>query len=316
MKPVKIAIVGTGGVGGFIGGKLAAYYAADPLVEIYFISRGEALQQIRKEGLRIDTQQERIVAHPTLATDDASQIGIMDYILLCTKSYDIERAVQQMQPAIDAHTLLLPFLNGVDSAERIKACYPHQTVWSGCVYIVAYIVSPGHIAERTNGYRYLFGSESNAQDPRLEALEQLFTKASIRARKDEAITRRVWDKFAFISSVATATSYTDLTYGEILGTPSLRAEFLQLIEEFLSIAQARHITLSEDVTQQILTQMERIPADTTTSMQRDFRAHRTTEVESLTGYIVREGVRLGIATPTYDRMYTALKTRCTTPQEA
>mgnify|MGYP000950426124 CR=1 FL=1 len=123
------------------------------------------------------------------------------------------------------------------------------------------------------------------------------------------IVRRVWDKFAFISTVATSTSYTDKTYGGVLGDPADRADLDSLLAEFQTVAAAKGIVLSEGIAGKVIAQMERIPADTTTSMQRDFRTGRTTELESLTGYVVREGRRLGVPTPTYDRMYESLRGR-------
>ena len=298
----KIAIVGTGGVGGFLGGLLARHYEGSSEVEIHFISRGEALANIRRDGLRVDAQQGAFTARPTAATDSAAEIGTMDYVLYCTKAYDVEGGIAGIRPCIGPRTVILPFLNGVDSAEKIKRMLPDNEVWDGCVYVVAYIVEPGHIVERTNGYRYLFGSPSGSPD-RLEILQRIFAEADIRARLEADIVRRVWDKFAFISTVATATSYTDETYGGVLNDARNRADFTALLDEFQAVAQARGIALSEDIASRVVAQMERIPADTTTSMQRDFRAGRSTEVESLTGYVVREGRRLGVPTPVYDLMY-------------
>ena len=304
----KIAIVGTGGVGGFLGGLLARHYEGSSEVEIHFISRGEALANIRRDGLRVDAQQGAFTACPTTATDSAAEIGTMDYVLYCTKAYDVEGGIAGIRPCIGPRTVILPFLNGVDSAEKIKRMLPDNEVWDGCVYVVAYIVEPGHIVERTNGYRYLFGSPSGSPD-RLEELQRIFAEADIRARLEADIVRRVWDKFAFISTVATATSYTDETYGGVLNDARNRADFTALLDEFQAVAQARGIALSEDIASRVVAQMERIPADTTTSMQRDFRAGRSTEVESLTGYVVREGRRLGIPTPVYNLMYRGLLER-------
>ena len=308
MKKIKIAIVGTGGVGGFLGGELADFYANDPEVEIYFISRGEALRRIREQGLQVDTQTRSYTVRPTLATDHAEEIGPVDYLIYCTKAYDVERGIQQVTPCIGPETVVLPFLNGVDSGERITQMLPGTEIWLGCVYVVAFIVEPGHIAEQTNGYRYYFGSPQGDPD-RLAQLNDLFVRAGINARNRTDIVRCVWDKFAYISPVATVTSYTDLTYGEVLSTPTLRAQLLALLNEFKAVAAARGKELSSNVVEAVVAQMERIPGDTTTSMQRDFRAGRPTELESLTGYMVREGHRLGISVPTYELMYESLAKR-------
>lgn len=308
MEKTKIAIVGTGGVGGFIGGKLALRFENSDAVEIYFISRGRALDAIRAHGLIVDTPEGGFTGRPRLATDSAAEIGEMDYVLFCTKAYDVESAVNQIRPCIGRETVVLPFLNGVDSTERIRRMLPANEVWDGCVYIVAYIVEPGHIAEHTNGYRYLYGTTTGSPQ-KLDRLQRLFEEAGLRARIETDIVRIVWDKFAFISPVATVTSYTDETYGGVLGDPHNRADLMALLGEFQEVARARGVFLSAGIAEKVVAQMERIPAETTTSMQRDFRAGRPTELESLTGYIVREGRRLDIPVPTYERMYDGLRKR-------
>lgn len=304
----KIAIVGTGGVGGFLGGLLAAYYEKDEKVDVYFISRGEALKRIRENGLKVDAQTGNFVARPTMATDHAEEIGKVDYVIYCTKAYDVESGIRQIMPCIGPETVVLPFLNGVDSVEKIRKMLPENEVWYGCVYVVAYIVEPGHIVEHTNGYRYMFGSPDGSP-AKINALAELFAAADIQARAMPDIVRRVWDKFAYISTVATVTTYTDKTYGEILSVPERKSLLKELQSEFQTVAKARGQELSPGVAEAVIAQMSRIPGDTTTSMQRDFRAGKNTELESLTGYIVREGKRLHVPTPTYNMMYSELKHR-------
>ena len=140
----RIAVVGTGGVGGFLGGLLARFYEHSDEAEIYFVSRGQALRNIRERGLLVDAQEGRFTARPKAATDSPAEIGEMDYVLYCTKSYDVEGAVGQLLPCIGPHTVVLPFMNGVDGAERIRRMLPATEVWDGCVYVVAYIVSGTH----------------------------------------------------------------------------------------------------------------------------------------------------------------------------
>ena len=273
----RIAIVGTGGVGGFLGGLLAAYYEKNDEVDIYFISRGKALERIREKGLLVDAQTGSFVARPLLATDHAEKIGPVDYVLYCTKAYDVEGGIRQIRPCIGPNTVVLPFLNGVDSVEKIREMLPDNEVWYGCVYVVAYILEPGHIVEHTNGYRYMFGSPDGFPE-KIQALGALFASAGIQARPMPDIVRRVWDKFTYISTVATVTSYTDLTYGEILSVPERKALLTALLTEFQAVAAARGQELSPGVADAVIAQMARIPGDTTTSMHRFFRAGKSTEL--------------------------------------
>lgn len=304
----RIVVVGTGGVGGFLGGLLAKHYEGSSDVEVCFISRGKALERIRREGLEVDAQEGCFTARPAVATDDASQTGVADYVLYCTKAYDVEGGIGQIMPCIGPHTVVVPFLNGVDSVEKIRTMLPGNEVWYGCVYVVAFIVEPGRIRERTNGYRYIYGA-SSADPARLAELDGIFAGAGVCARSYPDAELRVWDKFGFISTVATVTSYTDRTYGEVLSVPEYRAMLEALLAEFRAVAEAHGARLSDDAEAAVIAQMERIPPETTTSMQRDFRAGHHTEVESLTGYVVREGRRLGVAVPAYEMMYAGLLER-------
>ena len=306
----KIAIVGTGGVGGFIGGLLARFYENSDEVSVYFISRGKALESIRKNGIEIEADCGHFFARPAPATDDSTQIGTMDYVLFCTKAYDVKGGITQIMPCIGPDTVIIPFLNGVDSVETIRGMLPDNQVWYGCVYVVAYILTPGHIKESTNGYRYYFG-HPDADKEKVRILAEIFSRADICARASENIEIRVWDKFAFISTVATVTSYTDKTYGEILSEPEYRSMLMNLLAEFKAVAAAENKPLSEDITHAVVAQMEKIPPQTTTSMQRDFRAGRNTELESLTGYIVRKAKENVLTVPTYEVMYKTLSEKNT-----
>ncbi len=303
----KIAIVGTGGVGGFIGGLLARFYENSDEVSVYFISRGKALESIRENGIEIEIEADcgHFFARPAAVTDDSTQIGTMDYVLFCTKAYDVKGGITQIMPCIGPDTVIIPFLNGVDSVETIRGMSPCNQVWYGCVYVVAYILTPGHIKESTNGYRYYFGYP-DADKEKVRILAEIFSRAGICAHASKNIEIRVWDKFAFISTVATVTSYTDKTYGEILSEPEYRSLLMNLLAEFKAVAAAENKPLSEDIAHAVVAQMEKIPPQTTTSMQRDFRAERNTELESLTGYIVRKARENGLTVPTYEVMYKAL----------
>lgn len=310
-----IAIIGMGGVGGFIGAKLAAHYRDDSSVEINFIARGESLENIATQGIILDTAQGQLVAQPNRVTDKPAEIGHVDFLLLCTKSYDLEQAICEAIPCVGPNTVVIPFLNGVDAHRRIQKLLPGTEVWFGCVYIYAQIIAPGHITEDTRGYKYLYGPKPTKAKPtektteRLEHLDQIFKQADIQAYHSPEIELRMWNKFAYISTVATLTAATDKSCGEIHHSPELMSQLETLLAEFCAVAAVKHVPLSENITQEVIKQMVILPAETTTSMQRDFRAGKRTEVESLTGYILRQGQRRHAPTPTYAKLYNILTTK-------
>ena len=306
-KKVKIVIAGIGGVGGYFGGLLARKYENSDEVEICFLARGEHLSQIRKHGLIVVKGATEIIAHPSLATDNTSEIGIADYILICSKGYDLDSTIAQLKPCIGENTILLPLLNGVESVERIKKILPDANVWEGCVYIVSYLKEPGVIVNGGYSQTLSFGLD-NASNDRLLFLEKLFLDAGIDTTLSAKISTIVWEKFIFIAAVATATSYFDCSVGQILEENP--GTFSRLISEVTSIARVKNIAVDPDIENKTLNKMKLLTYETSSSMHRDFKnGKQNTELESLTGYVVRAGQEFGIQTPEFHKAYQLLKTK-------
>ena len=306
-KKVKIVIAGIGGVGGYFGGLLAKKYENIDEVEICFLARGEHLLQIRKSGLKVIKGATEFIAKPSLATDNTNEIGIADYILICTKGYDLDSAIEQLKPCISENTILLPLLNGVESVERIKKILPQTIVWEGCVYIVSYLKEPGVIVNGGHNQSLSFGLDDTINN-RLLFLEKLFLNAGIETVLSDKISTIVWGKFIFIAAVATATSYFDCSVGKILEENS--ETLSRLISEVTSIARAKKITVDPDIEIKTLNKIKLLTYETSSSMHRDFENGRqNTELESLTGYVVRAGQEFGIQTPAFHKAYQLLKTK-------
>ncbi len=307
MKKTKIIIAGIGGVGGYFGGLLAKHFYESNEVEIYFLARGEHLKQIQSKGLKLVKGEVEFNVIPKLATDKANEIGIADYIILCTKSYDLEKTIEQLSPCIANNTAILPLLNGVDSAEMIKSILPNVNVFNGCVYIVSLIKEPGVVENIGNIQKLFFGIDNTTSDELL-LLENIFKAASIEATLTRNISANSWEKFHLVASNSTATSYFKNTTGEILADKT-KNEFLDsLLKEVNQIALAKGILFDKDMVSNTMEKLKSLPFETTSSMQRDFQKLNTrTELETITGYIVRAGKQLNIPTPTFKIAYDELK---------
>lgn len=301
---IKIAFSGIGGVGGYYGGMLARFYEFSEQVKIYFISRGKNLETIRKQGLQINTPDGIETAHPTLATDNASKTGIVDYLFCTTKSYDLEENIRQLAPMIGPETIIIPLLNGADITDRIRRQLPRQEIWYGCVYIGARLTEPGVISQFTGQERLWFGDPYGNRSRQKELLK-ILTNAGISALNPEDILYRIWRKFFLISIGATLTSYYNQSIGEILEFH--RDDYFRLGQELKAIALAKGIVLPEDVTGQIIADQQKMPYESTTSMHADYKNGKTTELETLTGYVVRCGEKLDLPVPAYRMMYEKLK---------
>lgn len=308
MKKTKIIIAGIGGVGGYFGGLLAKYFSESTEVEIYFLSRGEHLKQIQNNGLKVIKGDTEFIAKPKLATDNANEIGIADYIILCTKSYDLEKTIEQLKPCINSNTCILPLLNGVDSAEIIKSILPQRTVFNGSVYIVSLIKDFGVVENIGNIQKLFFGIDNTISDS-LILLENIFKQAGIEASLTQNISSIVWEKFHLVGANSTATSYFKNTTGEILADKTKSELLLALLNEVNQIALAKGILFDKEMITTTMEKLRSFPFKTTSSMQRDFQKPNTrTELETITGYIVRAGKQLSIPTPSFKIAYDELST--------
>ena len=301
----KIVIAGIGGVGGYFGGLLAKSYAGNDNIEIYFIARGEHLEKIKQNGLKVIKGDIVFNAKPFLATDNVNEIGTADYIIISTKNYDLAEILNQLSPCVTNHTVILPLLNGVEAIEKIRAQFPNNLVPAGCAYIVSAIKEPGTVENMGNRQEIYFGLD-NETDPRLSALLDLLKAAGIEVTLSDEISKLIWEKFIFLSCIATATSYYNMPIGELL--QDHKSVLLTLINEVKNIAKTKKINVDEDITEKAMAHYNALPFSTTSSMQRDFQSDGSkTELQSITGYVIREAEKLNINTPTFEKAYIALQ---------
>ena len=301
----KILIAGIGGVGGYYGGLLAQKYANNPDIEIYFLARGQHLEQMQQHGLKLITEGGTYMIHPTLATDNILEIGKVDYLIITTKAYDLDKTIEQLKPCIENHTVILPLLNGIDITDRISRLLPKSKVWYGCVYIVARLKEPGVVESSGNVHGFNFGSE-NLSDNQLLAFQKILVDAGIEARLSDSIKEIIWTKFFFISPTASLTSYFDVSFGELITDSERKDTLIKMLEELLLIAKAEGSSIDCSIVEKIIQRLEVLPLESTSSMHSDFNAGRQTELKTLTGIVIDLGKKNHISTPIYQKVFDSL----------
>lgn len=308
MGKLRIAFSGIGGVGGYYGGLLTARYQGTEKADLFFIARGENLRAIQADGLRVKTGLRTLHAFPALATDRPEEIGgPVDYLFCCTKNYDLEENIAQLAPIIGPKTVIIPLLNGVDAAERVRAMLPGHEVWKGCVYIGARLTQPGWVEKFTSKEQIFFGNDLPSSPENREKqtkLLKILTYARLNAFNPADIDLRIWKKFFLISTAATITSFFNQPVSEALAQHG--DMFITLGAELRSVAEAQGIALPDDIVFTSLEAQQGMPAGATTSMHEDFRQGKPTELEYLTGYVIRKAAELGVDVPTYRFMYNGL----------
>lgn len=292
-----------GGVGGYFGGVMAHHFQGSSELDITFLARGENLKTIRKKGLTVRKGALEFLAHPAIASDEGAELGLMDYVFVCCKSYDLKKMAAEIKPCLKRDTIVISLLNGTDGPEKLETYLPGTTIAPGCVFIYAQRLEPGVIENSGPVETMFFGLKGEANE-RLRPLENWLQQSGIKVLASPQIQTLVWEKFIFISPIATATSYYRQTIGEIRMDPEKWTVLTQLLAEVVSLAVAKQIPVDPEIMAKTLYKYDKSPADSTSSMYRDFESHpERTEVDSLTDYVIREGERLGIGVPIYKQLY-------------
>lgn len=309
MEKIKIVVAGIGGVGGYFGGVLAKHYFNHPCVEIIFVARGEHLKKIQSVGLKVIKGATEFIAHPNLATNNPNEIGEADLVLICTKTYDLEKVVQELSHCITDKTILLPLLNGVNNVQKIQQLFPNNLVLDGCVYLVSRRTEPGVIENSGNIQTLYFGKDNYAHE-KLTQFLGIFREAGIEAHTSTQISSIIWEKFIFLSPTATVTSFYDEIIGEIINNPTHFVAFVALIEEIKQVAEAKQIVLPKDLTEKTIQKFRSLPATATSSMHSDYKQQTASnELHSVTGYVLEEAVNFNLHLPVYSSMLEELKSK-------
>ncbi len=301
----KIAVLGIGGVGGYFGGKLAGHYANTDTIEVLFIARGKNAEAISTKGLKIITNNGEEIVRPTVISN-VEQLPQIDLLLCCVKSYDLTESLSTLKNAVSSKTIIIPFLNGVDAPEKIKQLFPQATIYEGCAYIVSRLTEPGVIKENGNSPYLCFG-EADESSERLNHIKNIFVTAGIKTQVPANIALVIWEKYLFISSLATLSSALNLCLGAILENRVHKETLRQLMEELRAVASAKGIILPENSSQLALDKMMKLPYGTDPSMYSDLKKGHKCELEGLTTYIINLGKELNVPTPCFENSLNEIK---------
>ncbi len=299
---MRIAIFGTGGVGGYFGGRLA--HAGE---DVTFIARGEHLRAIKGSGLRVESRTGDFTVFPAKATDDVREIGEVDLVIVGVKAWQVPEAAREIKPLVGANTTVVPMQNGVDAAAQLVAELGYDNVIGGLCRIVSFVVGPGHIRHAGFKPSIIIGELDNRRTDRITSIEQMFKRAGVEITIAADIQVALWTKFLFIASFSGVGAIASAPAGVIRSDPKWRAQMLKAMEEIYALAHARGIKLTPDSIDTVMAGVDALPEDATSSMQRDIAAGKPSELESQTGAVVRLGRETGVTAPTHELIYETLK---------
>jgi 2-dehydropantoate 2-reductase len=302
MAAMRIAIMGSGGVGGYVGGRLAAGGQ-----DVTFIARGAHLAALRSQGLRIESALGDATVQPAQATDDPAAIGPVDLVIFAVKLYDTEQAAAATRPLIGPATGVVTMQNGVDSVGVLSAALGREHVIGGSAHIAAVIAAPGVIRHTGTMARFLFGELDGARSERVAALSAALEAAGVDHQVSEDIERDIWGKMVFLATFAGLTALIRLPIGPIRADPDTRALYQAGLAEALAVARAKGVALPDDFVAQTLARTDQLPLEMKSSLLNDLESGRRLELPWLSGAIARMGEEQGVPTPTHAFITTALK---------
>lgn len=299
---MRIAIFGTGGIGGYFGGRLAQ--AGEDVV---FIARGEHLQAMRANGLKVDSVKGDFVIKPVQATDDPRQVGPVDMILVGVKAWQVPEAAQAMRPMVGPHTFVLPLQNGVEAPSQLAAVLGAEHVLGGFCGLMVFLAGPGHIRHAAVDPFLGFGELDNRPSERVDGLSRIFSRAQgIRLQNPPDIHGGLWRKLLQITASSGVGAVTRAPIGIYRSLPGTRRMFEEVLKEICNVARARKIDLPQEEVGKIMAQLDSMPPGFTTSIQRDIMNGRPSELEALNGAVMRLGKEVGVETQVNAFIYYSL----------
>jgi 2-dehydropantoate 2-reductase len=298
---MKIGVMGTGGVGGYFGGLLARTG-----LDIHFVARGKHLQAIQEDGLRVLSNDDRFVLR-IHATSEPYEIGPVDLVLFCVKSFDTESAMRLMEPMVEEETVILSLQNGIDNLDKLTNHYGSDRIMGGTTYIESFIKSPGVVVHTGQMGRIIFGELSEEISSRPQAILQIFQQASIQAELTDNIQRVLWEKFLFICGVHGVSTLCRAPLGEVLATSETRELLIDVMLEVEKLARKNGVALGQNAVREAVALSESYKKEFKCSMLRDLEWRRPMEIEALNGMVVKLGKEIGVATPLNQTIYACIR---------
>lgn len=290
---MKIAVMGSGGVGGFYGGHLARVGC-----DVSFVARGTHLQAMRERGLTIESEVHGDIHLPQVkVTDDPASIGTVDLVILAVKLWDIEDAAKKLKPIVGPHTAVLSLQNGVIKDDILRREFGDAAVMGGVGYVATHIARPGVIHQTGKLQRLLFGEYDGRRSARAEALLAAAQRTGIDVELAADIRRTLWEKYVFLVGLSGSTTTMRLPIGPIRENPQTRAFLHDLMRETVAVGRAHGVALPQDYADQRLAFADTVAADMTSSMHHDLERGNRLEVAWLSGGVVQLGKAVNVPTP-------------------
>ena len=298
---MKVIVLGAGGIGAYYGGQLAR---AGHEVTLY--ARGDNLAAIRERGLEIRTPEGSSVVQ-VAATDRVEELGAADFAILGVKSYSLDAIAPVVQHVAKNGAAIVPFLNGVETTERLIALgVSPAAILGGVTRISAVRVQPGVVERRGPFQSVIVGELDGRVTDRVTRIVAAFRDTGVHASASNQIEVDLWQKFVFIAALAASCGLVRTPVGPLRDRPLGRRLLQRAVQEVVDVARARGIPLAADETAQVVGAIDALPPGTKPSFLLDLEAGGPTELATLSGAVSRYADAAGVAAPVHDTVVAVL----------
>ena len=298
---MKIAVIGAGGVGGYFGGRWA-----EAGLDVTLIARGAHLEAINAKGLILHSPLGDVRVDVP-AVGSASEVGEVDFVVVATKSWQLASLADVVEPLVGPDTVVVGLQNGVDAADVLSTFVASSRVLGGTCRIISFVEAPGVIRHAGIDPHITIGERSGGGSLPIESLAEALDKAhGLTVEMADDIGVALWRKFLFFAPLSGLGSITQAPIGVLRSLPEPRSLLVRAVEEVFDLANAKGVGLPPESVEQTLQFIDGLPADGTTSLQRDFRDGVRTELDALSGAVVRQAAEVGVDVPVHTFFYSAL----------
>lgn len=294
---MKYLIIGAGGIGGSVGGFLASSGK-----DVSFIARGNTLDVLKNNGLRLKSGIKGELYLPGVKAFSGDEYNDKaDVIFICVKDYSLDSIIPVIEKACHSKSIIIPLLNGYGIGQRLNSRLNSANAAEGCIYVSAFIEKPGSIIQLGNLFKLIFGLGKgiNIDAGFLEDIKADLVDSGIDAVISDKIEYEIFKKFSFVSSCAACGIYYDITAGSIQSMERYRNTFLKLCREINEIGKALNFHFEPDLVKTNLKNLYTLSPDATSSLYKDIKAGKNSELDSLIFNVVRMGDKLGVDTPVF-----------------
>jgi 2-dehydropantoate 2-reductase len=302
--PMRVAVLGTGGVGGYFGGRLA-----EAGHDVAFLARGAHLAAMRERGLRVDSVAGDFTLSGVHATEDSREIGPVDLVLVCVKAWQVTEVADSIPPLCGDETAVVPLQNGVEATDQLAERIGRGRVVGGVARIVSFLVGPGHVNHAAHPEHLIVGELDRSSTRRIRRIHDAFQVRGVRCELAGDIQVEQWVKFVFVAGLGAVAAVAGLPFGPLQAVPATRQLVHDAMSEVAAVAVARGVALPDDAVARSMALFDSLAPRGTVSLQRDLSAGVPSEIEAWSGAVTRLGAAAGVATPIHRVVYEAMLPR-------